>query len=236
MSVARDILDLVGAVKTQGEAVAVATVARASPSAPARPGERMVIASDGALSGAWLTGPERDAVLRAAREVLGDGRGRLVPLRLKARRAKMDILVEPLLPRPVLVLCGASPVARALSDLARRVGFFVTVCAPPEDHPGFPEADRLVDGCAPPRDLSGEFFLVISGRETANRAALRELTRLPARYLAIVDTPAALRRARAKTGAANATGLDIGAITPEEIALSILAEMVAVRRRGQRCS
>jgi xanthine dehydrogenase accessory factor len=235
MSVPRDILDIVGAVKSEGEAVAVAMVARAESGAPAKPGDRIVIASDGGLSADWLAGAERDALLRAAREAVADGRARRVAVRLKGRRGEMDLLVEPLLPRPVLLICGASPVAAALSEFARRMGFFVTVCAPLADHAAFPEADRLVDGCAPPKDLLGALYVALAAREAENRAALPALARLRARYLAVIgpcERPAALRRALGRNGAAVkiAAGLDIGAVTPEEIALSIVAEMVSIRR------
>lgn len=64
----------------------------------------------------------------------------------------MDIFVEPILPRPQLYVCGASPVAVAIAAIAPRMGFFVSVCAPVTDHALFGEADRLVDGYEiPPR-------------------------------------------------------------------------------------
>lgn len=148
MSVPKDILDLVSAVQAKGEAVAVATVVRTmSNTAVARAGARTVITADETLSGGWI-GPASGAVLRAARQALADGQPRLISVQPEtgsdASRGAMDIFVEPVLPRPILAIFGASPVAVALSDFARRVGFFVAVCAPAAEHAVFTEADRLV--------------------------------------------------------------------------------------------
>ena len=60
-------------------------------------------------------------------------------------QGSMDIFVEPVLPRPQIVVCGASPVAVAIADLGRRIGFDVTVCAPPADQAAFGE-DEGTDG------------------------------------------------------------------------------------------
>ena len=144
------------------------------------------------------------------------------------------------------MIAGATPVAVALADLARRLGFFVTICAPATAHAAFAEVDRLVDGLQPPQDLCGDHYFVVATQGPGDAAALSALARLlPARYLAVVGPRrrlAALKRSLARDGVPVAVldtirspaGLDIGAITPEEIALSIVAEMVAIRRRGQR--
>lgn len=254
MSVPKDILDLVSAVQAKGEAVAVATVVRtmsntAASEAIARAGARAVITADEALSGGWIGASASGAVLRAARQALADGQPRLISVQTEtgsdARGGGMDIFVEPVLPRPVLAIFGASPVALALSDFARRVGFFVAVCAPAADHAGFTEADRLVDGFEPPADLVGDLYLVIATQGVGDRAALSAAVRLRAKYFAIVGPRRkidALKSdlAEEKVGVGDwekiraPAGLSLGAITPEEIALSIVAEMIEVRRRGQR--
>ncbi|PPQ37166.1 xanthine dehydrogenase accessory factor [Rhodoblastus acidophilus] len=242
MSVAKDILDLVSAAPADGEAVAVATVVRAGACGKAKAGARTVIAADGALSGAWPTG-DAGAVARAAREALGDGRPRLISLR-SARG--MQVLVEPMLPRPIVAVAGASPVAIAVCELARRMGFFVVAGAPGADAAAFPEADLVVDDLAPLAEARGD-YLVVATQGKGDRAALEAMLRRPARYLALVGPPrraAALKSALARKGFAPEAldrirapaGLDIDAVTPEEIALSIVAEMVALRRRGQRGS
>jgi xanthine dehydrogenase accessory factor len=267
MSVPKDILDLVNAVKAKGEAIAVATVVRTESAAKSvarsivkdgagakiMAGARAVITADGIISASWMCGSSAcDAIVCAARLALADGKPRLIHVRPERASAvvrpavgAMDIFVEPMLPRPVLAIFGASPVAVALSDLARRMGFFVAVCAPSADHGAFPEADRLVEGFAPPADLGGDLYLVISTQGTRDHAALLATVRLPARYFAVVGPRRkldSLKRDLARDGVEARdlekirapAGLDIGAITPEEIALSIVAEMIGVRRRVQR--
>ena len=215
----------------------------------ARAGARAVITADETLSGGWIGASASGAVLRAARQALADGQPRLISLQPEngsdASRGGMDIFVEPVLPRPVLAIFGASPVAVALSDFARRVGFFVAVCAPAADHSVFTEADRLVDGFEPPADLVGDLYLVISTQGVGDRAALSAAVRLRAKYFAIVGPRRKIDLLKTDLAEENIgagdwekirapAGLALGAITPEEIALSIVAEMIEVRRRGQR--
>jgi xanthine dehydrogenase accessory factor len=261
MSVPKDILDLVNAIQAKGEAVAVATIVRTLSATDAKAGARAVITADETISGGWIGRASAfDAVLRATREALADGQPRLISVQsenglnagkardagdMRSSQGAMDIFVEPMLPRPVLAIFGASPVAVALSDLARRVGFFVAVCAPAADHATFTEADRLVEGFAPPADLVGDLYLVISTQGTGDLAALSAAVRLRAKYFAVVGPRrkiALLKSELAREGVEAQdlekirapAGLDIGAITPEEIALSIVAEMIEIRRRGQR--
>ena len=153
----------------------------------------------------------------------------------------MDIFVEPVMPRPQVVVCGSSPVAVAIADLGRRIGFAVTVCAPAAEQAAFAEADRRIEGYALPVD-GGRRALrrgVDAGPRRRGRAAggardrcrLRRFRRQPQEGRGAEGSPgergvAAERLAKLKAPA----GLDLGAITPDEIAISILAEIVAVRR------
>jgi xanthine dehydrogenase accessory factor len=157
----------------------------------------------------------------------------------------MDVFVEPVLPKPELLVCGATPVAVALADLGRRLGFLVCVAAPTEDHTRFDEIDIAISGYNLSRLVASERYIVIATQGKGDEAALAAALAAPARHVAFVGShrkAAALRKALATKGANPArlsalhspAGFDIGAVTPEEIALSILAEIVAVRRRGQR--
>jgi xanthine dehydrogenase accessory factor len=155
------------------------------------------------------------------------------------------VFVEPMLPRPHLTICGASPVAVALADLARRMGFFVTVCAPASEHAAFGETDRLIDGFNIPADGAQQGYLVISTQGRGDIAALKATIHAPAKYFAFVGSrkkAAALKSELIEEGVEYSelekirapAGLDLGAITPDEIAFSIVAEMIEIRRRGQR--
>jgi xanthine dehydrogenase accessory factor len=149
------------------------------------------------------------------------------------------------LPKPILAILGSSPVAVAIADLAQRMGFFTTVCAPAAEHGTFASADRLVEGFDIPMDGTEHGFIVIATQGKGDSAALKAAVELPAPYLAFVGSrkkAAVLKKALADSGvdALNLdrirapAGLDIGAITPDEIAFSILAEIIEFRRRGQR--
>jgi len=157
----------------------------------------------------------------------------------------MDIFVEPVLPHPSLVIFGASPVALSLAVQARTLGYHVTLAAPASDRPAVVEADTLVDGFALGELKQAKRFVVVSTQGKGDEAALRAALSTEAAYHAFVGSRrkwAALReKLLAKGAAASAVdcvkapaGLDLGAITPEEIAMSILAEITRERRRGQR--
>ena len=157
----------------------------------------------------------------------------------------MDVFVEPVLPQPQIVVCGSSPVAVAIARLGRQIGFAVTVCAPAAEQPSFPEADRRIEGYALSVDEKGARFVVVSTQGRGDEAALQAALAIEADYVAFVGSrrkAEALKAALAKRGVAaeqlaklrSPAGLDLGAITPDEIAISILAEIVAARRAGER--
>ena len=157
----------------------------------------------------------------------------------------MDIFVEPVLPHPALVIFGESPVALSLAAQARRLGYHVTLAAPAADLPGTPDADMLIDGFALGRLHEARRFIVVSTQGKGDEAALRVAASTDAAYHAFVGSRrkmAALRSKLIGEGIAASAldrikapaGLDLGAITPEEIAMSILAEITTLRRRGQR--
>jgi xanthine dehydrogenase accessory factor len=149
------------------------------------------------------------------------------------------------MPAPLLIVLGASPVAVALAELAPRFGYRVTVCALPEDQGLFANADQRIEGFALPVVSDAPRFVVVSTQGRGDEAALKAALSVDADYVTFVGSRRKIesirtsltekgmpdeRFARLKGPA----GLDLGAITPDEIALSILAEILAHRRRGQR--
>ena len=157
----------------------------------------------------------------------------------------MDIFIEPVLPHPSLLIFGASPVAMSLTAQARQLGYHVTLAAPAGDVSAVPEADTLVDGFALGELHQARRFVVVSTQGKGDEAALRAAVATSAQYHAFVGSRrkmAALREKLVANGVAAEAidrvkapaGLDLGAITPEEIAMSILAEITVERRRGQR--
>ncbi|WP_417693406.1 XdhC family protein [Roseibium sp.] len=268
--VREDLSLLMDRLRTQGEPFALATVVRTLSVTAAKAGAKAVITADGAIAGGWIGGGcARGAVLKAARQTLEDGQPKLVSIQpedllkdlgvgagderdgvrfarnMCPSQGSMDIFVEPVLPRPVLTIFGGSPVAVALSDLAPRLGFEVTVCAQAEDLPQFHPALRLVEGFDHQVNDKAQRFCIVATQGKGDQLALKAALGLPSAHLAFVGSRrkaeviceklrdegqdlAQLDRLKAPAG------LDLGAITPEEIALSILAEILAVRRKSQR--
>ena len=264
----QDVIESISEMKAKGVPFALATVVRTVAATAVKAGAKAVIRSDGTVSEGWIGGGcARAAVVKAAREAMADGRPRLVSVQppeileeqgLRAGEERggvrfaqnmcpsqgtMDVFVEPVLPRPEIVVCGSSPVAVAIADLARRTGFDVTACAPAAEQAAFAEVDRRIEGFALPLGEEGMRFIVVSTQGRGDEAALRAALASEADYVAFVGSrkkAAALRAALAAEGVDAArlatvkspAGLDLGAITPEEIAVSILAEIIAARRRS----
>jgi xanthine dehydrogenase accessory factor len=269
MDEASDILDTISGRKAARQPFALATVVRTVAATAAKAGAKAVILPDGTISEGWIGGGcARAAVLKAAREALADGKPRLVSVqppdalqeqgipageeRAGVRFAEnmcpsqgtMDVFVEPILPQPEIVVCGSSPVAVAVAELGRRIGFAVTVCAPAAEQAGFAAADRRIEGYALPAGEAGQRFVVIATQGRGDEAALRAALAVETNYVAFVGSrkkAAALKAKLAGGGIAPErlarlkapAGLDLGAITPDEIAVSILAEIVAARRGGR---
>ncbi len=157
-------------------------------------------------------------------------------------KGSMDIFVEPELPQPRLIIFGAGPVALALAHLAGRFDLHRTVCAP-----GLSEAEAEVvqEGFAIDTGSAVPRFVVVATQGKGDETALRAALAAGAGYVAFVGSRrkfATLTGRLVRDGIDAAAlaavhapaGLDINAITPDEIALSILAQIVAQRRAGDR--
>ena len=154
------------------------------------------------------------------------------------------MFIEAILPKPALIVMGASSAAHALCNLGRSMGFWVTVAAPADDLPGFKAADETVEGF----DFSDEprlegAFVVVATQGQHDRDALRGALSSAAAYVAFIGSRRKAEKLKAdllaegmaveKLDALHSpAGLDIGAVTPDEIALSILAEIVQQRRKA----
>jgi xanthine dehydrogenase accessory factor len=161
-------------------------------------------------------------------------------------KGTMDIFVEPVLPHPSLIILGASPVAMSLAAQARQLGYHVTLAAPAADlQQTAPEVDMLIDSYQLGKLHEARRFIVVSTQGKGDEAALRAAVKTDAAYHAFVGSRRKMAALRAKLIAEGVdasavdrikapAGLDLGAITPEEIAMSILAEITTLRRRGQR--
>ena len=267
-----DVLDEIKALKASGEPFAVATVVRTVALTAAKAGAKALIRSDGTMSAGWigggcaraavLEGGARGAERRQAAPGLGAAgrraagawcRGRPIarrawssPATCARARAPWTCSSSQCCPDPSCSICGASPVAVALADLGKRLGFAIAVAAPAEDHGKFARDSIAIAGLRPVRLLPATSATSSSPpRDAATRRLSPRRSRLPLRHVAFVGShrkAAALRQSLAAKGSdpkrlaalRSPAGLNIGAVTPEEIALSILAEIVELRRRGAR--
>jgi len=155
----------------------------------------------------------------------------------------LEIYVEPNLPKPQLWVAGITPIASALVELGAAAGFEVTLFDPIADPSAFPAARAIrTDTNLVAFEREASPFVVVATQGQWDEEALAGALRRDARYVGLVASPtrAAAVRAwlREETGLAEErlaalrapAGMDLGAETPEEVALSILAELVQVRR------
>jgi xanthine dehydrogenase accessory factor len=216
-----DVIVEAGRLAAEGKPYALATVVNVERPASARRGDRALVTPDGRVTG-WIGGAcSEPAVVREALRALADREVRIARMEGEcASEGVVEVLIEPIVPAPLLAVVGGSPAARTLGALARTVGWRVR-----DD--GVEGADAVVVAtmghgdedllAAALRSGAGYVGLVASAKRAAS-----VLAELRSRGL---DEEAVLRvRAPA--------GLDLGPSTQEEIAVAILAELVRERAAG----
>jgi xanthine dehydrogenase accessory factor len=245
-----DLLVLAAELRQRGEPFAMATVVRCERPTAVKPGAKAIVHADGTLSG-WIGGAcAEPTVVREARAALRDGQPRLISLVGEGGPSPgrtegvvpypmtchsggtLEIYVEPFLPRPVLLLLGHGPVLDTLAALGRATQFDVRV------------VDVAALSPSAPLALTANSFVVVATHGTADEEALAQALASDVVYVSLV---ASRRRAAAvlerlkqrgippeRLGTLKApAGLDIGAVSPEEIAISIMAEIVQLRRSAK---
>ncbi len=254
------IFDCMAQMTGDNQPFALATVVRTQNATSAKAGAKAVIRADASVEG-WIGGGcVRGAVLKAAARALADGRPRLIRVGPDGKIEDADgvdtftshcpsggtaeIFIEPMLPRPALLVMGASPTARALAEVGLAAGFAVTVAAPEAELDGVAGACARIDGydvSDAPR--AAESFVVVATQGRGDRRALEGAVSTGSPYVAFVGSrrkSAKLRQDLIAAGVDPArvaairgpAGLDIGAATPGEIALAVLADVVRERRQG----
>jgi xanthine dehydrogenase accessory factor len=254
-----DLLTLAAELVRREEPFVLATVVRRQPASSAQQGDGALITRAGAFHG-WLGGScTQPTVVREALAAISDGVPRLIALSPDPSRDRrpgvlvfpmtchsggtVDIYLEPVLPPARFLVFGVSPVARALARVAAAMGFAVDAADPGANRELFPAAERLWTdlGALGPTTGPKPFAVVATMGERDEEAVLAALAAEP-EYLGVVASSkrfAQIRESLAARGARpealdrikSPAGLDIGARTPEEIAVSILAEIVQVRRK-----
>jgi xanthine dehydrogenase accessory factor len=243
-----------------GQAFAVATVVAVRRPTSARPGAAGIIHPDGTIEGWVGGSCAQPVVVREALRAMSDGQPRLLRLSKDApaegRRGDgvvelvmtchsggtLEIYVEPHLPAPVLWVAGTTPIAGALATLGSASGWKVTLFDPVAEAEAFPDATVIADTALHRQDPDARPYIVVATQGIWDEEALASALRRNASYVGLVASPtrAAVVRswlaeengmAEERLAALRApAGLDLGAETAEEVALSILAELVQVRR------
>jgi xanthine dehydrogenase accessory factor len=250
-----DLLDLMTTLQGRREPYAVATVTEVEGSTSARPGAKALVSDHGAVLAGWIGGGCAEAAVReAAVECLRNGRPIVLDLDLDDEvlgtgmpcGGSMRVFVEPMLPRPNFWILGRGRVAECLCRFAATVGFRVVVNdTPAPDASLFPDAEEMIGDdfdYARLTPLSGDAVVIATQHKGDHLSAARALSS-SAGYVAIV---ASAKRAKLMleylrqqgfgdeelARIRSPAGLDLGAETPEEIALSVVSEVVKLRRGG----
>jgi len=261
---AQAVADLLAGRAPQGDRGALATVIRRAGSAPQVVGARLLVYAGGSSLGTVGGGAVEREVFEACAQVLRSGRPRTVEVHLvrdlgMCCGGSMEVFVEYLQAQARLIIVGGGHVAQALAPLAKSLGFRVSVLDDREDmlaDPAFAEVERLsfdadeLQDAVP--DLGDRDCLVIVTRDHGrDERALAEALTLPHAYLGMIGSrrkvhtvlARVLRRyderglARPELGRLRAPiGLGLGGRTPMEIAVSIAAELIALRCGGDGAS
>ncbi len=262
---ADQIISLIAQLRDSGTEFCVATIVRTEHATSAKAGAKAVVTGNGEIKGFLGGGCIQGAVRQAAKEVLAEGKPRLIRVKPKDQvitrldvdgvelhksscpsGGTVELFVEPMLLAPHLVVCGASQVAIALADLGARMGYRVTACATDEDVGLFHDVGHVHAGFdLRPLEIEESTFIVVSTQGKRDREALTAALTSDAGYVAFVGSRRKAETMVAQLGAhgmkadkmarlSAPAGLDIHAIEPVEIALSILGEIVAIRRKAAK--
>jgi xanthine/CO dehydrogenase XdhC/CoxF family maturation factor/cation diffusion facilitator CzcD-associated flavoprotein CzcO len=247
----RDVVHAIEQILASGQRAALATVVRVSGSAPQQPGARLLLRADGSTVGTVGGGAMEHRVLEILREVLQSGDAQLVMHELGHDLAmccggRMQVFVEAIAAAPRLLVFGAGHVAKATAKLARDVGFEVIVV---DDREELLTAERF-PGCKlesiDPLSLlrrtpvgRQDFLLIVTHDHQLDEQVLGLALQQQPRYIGMVGSRRKVfrivQRLTAKHGPLDLervyapVGLELGANSPDEIAVSILAELIAVR-------
>ena len=233
------------------------TVVRAQGSTPQRAGAKMLVYADGRTVGTIGGGCYENDAFWKAREAIASGRPAFVHYELNDDFAqenglicggRMDVHIDPLSPDPRLYIIGAGHVGSHLAKVAGDAGFRIHVVddrekfANPERFPGAEVVVAPIPEWLAQAELPSSAYVVILTRgHQHDLDALRSLVTRDLRYLGLIGSRAKVARiydALTEEGLSPdrlervhaPIGLEIGAVTPAEIAISILAELIAVRR------
>lgn len=254
-----DIYRRIAELSERGESAAVCTVVSATGSTPRRAGSKILVLADGRTEGTIGGGEMEGRVIAAALEAMQDGQPRLLEYSLTDPSrgdpgvcgGQMEVYVETIKPHPTILVVGAGHVGQAVAHLARWLGFRVVVS---DDRPEYATREAVPDAHEtlniPLADIPARFkitpltYAVLTTRNVGvDVEGLPALLDTPAAYIGIIGSKRRWETARKQLldkgipaekldRVVSPMGLELNAETPEEIAVSILAEIVMLHRGG----
>jgi len=257
-----DIYEEIVNLRRDGRRGAVATIVSAHGSIPSFKTAKMLVRDDGSIVGTIGGGCVEAEVWQAARDVMESEKPRTLTFNLNQDPkydtglvcgGTLDIFVEPILPPASLYIFGAGHVSASLCRVAKMAGFDVTVADDRENYANrerFPDAHEVIAEdfehvMAKLSPNQSSYIVIVTRGHRDDMRLLRWAVQTPARYVGMIGSkrktvtifreltaegiaPGLFERVHAPVG------LDIGAVTPEEIAVAITAELIAERRRVER--
>ena len=257
-----DIYEEIVKLRQEGRRGAVATIVNVRGSIPSFKTAKMLVRDDGSIAGTIGGGCVEAEVWQAAREVMESEKPRTLTFNLNQNPkydtglvcgGTLDIFIEPVLPPALLYIFGAGHVAVNLYKVSKDAGFDVIVVDDREAYANrerFPEAREVIaddfeQATARLTPNESSYIVIVTRGHRDDMRVLRWAVQTQARYIGMIGskrkTIAIFKELQSEGLPAHLferlhapVGLDIGAITPEEIAVAITAELIAVRRRAER--
>jgi xanthine dehydrogenase accessory factor len=256
-----DLYDEIVRLRSLGQKCALATIVQVNGSIPSYESAKMLVREDGSMMGTVGGGCVEADVWTAAREVIETEKPRHLSFSLGQDAAydqglicggQLNIFVEPIIPQPRALIFGGGHVSKSISKVANIAGFATTVIDDREafaNKERFPEAEATFadeyEAVFPKLAVNSSTYLIIVTRgHRDDMRVLRWAVSTPAKYIAMIGSKRktiSVVKELEKEGIPRQAfekifapmGLEIGAETPEEIAISVVAEMIAVRRSPQ---
>ena len=262
MSRPMDVYEELVELRRVGQKCAVATIVEVAGSIPSFQSAKMLIREDGTMVGTIGGGCTEAEVWQAARDVMDTEKPRMLQFHLGQDAAydnglicggQLNVYVEPVLPIPRALIFGAGHISKSLSKVATLAGFATTVIDNRETYANqerFPEAAEVIaaeyEEVFPQLPANDSTYVIIVTRgHRDDMRVLRWAVSQPLRYIGMIgskrktlEVAKHLRRegisAESLARVHAPMGLDIGAVTPEEIAVAVVAEMIRRRRHADR--
>ncbi|MCY4535970.1 MAG: XdhC/CoxI family protein [Bryobacterales bacterium] len=256
-----DVYEELVELRRSGEKCAVATIVEVAGSIPSFQSAKMLIRQDGTMVGTIGGGCTEAEVWQAARDVIDTEKPRMLQFNLGQEAAydnglicggQLNVYVEPVLPVPKALIFGAGHISKSLSKVATLAGFATTVIDNRDSYANrerFPEASEVIaaeyEEVFPALSCNDATYAIIVTRgHKDDMRVLRWAAEQPLRYIGMIGSKRKtleVAKQLHKEGVAldklsrvhAPMGLDIGAVTPEEIAVAVVAEMIRRRRNSQ---